>query len=378
MTRSAFAAGISALSLGAALSPCGPIGPAAAAEAVTLAPHRASYDVGLVDSSDNLLGVDGRIAVAMEQPGDCQSYGIDYRFVARFLKEQDIVVTDQQIRLTESRDGRHFDFNAESFVDSLPDSTTSGEATTDGKKTVVAYEEPEARDVTLPQSVFPLHHTKQIIEAAKAGVPIIESPVFQGDSDAEKNTTSTVIVTPLEPAELSSEIAGYGTTEEPRETVAPDAPIANGDDAMPEDGSAAPQDGEATPPDGDAETGHEGPGAAMDGQEQRGPAPDGAASPDASDAGPELGDPAAAPSADPSASEPAAIAERLAGLKAWRITEAFYNSDSDENGLPVFETTYTLFENGVTGNQVLKFDGYTLKARLASLEFEKAPRCPAD
>ncbi|TFF25248.1 DUF1849 family protein [Jiella endophytica] len=376
MTRSAFAAGISALSLGAALSLCDPIGPAAAAEAVTLAPHRASYDVGLVDSSDNLLGVDGRIAVAMEQPGGCQSYGIDYRFVARFLKEQDIVVTDQQIRLTESRDGRHLDFNAESFVDSLPDSTTSGKATTDGKKTVVAYEEPEARDVTLPQSVFPLHHTKQIIEAAKAGVPIIESPVFQGDSDPEKNTTSTVIVTPLEAAELSNEIAGYGTTEEPKEKAAPDAPIGNGDDAMPEDGSAAPQDGEATTPDGDAETGREGPAAAMDGQLDS--SPDGAASPDASDAGPEPGDPAAAPSPDPGASDPAAIAERLAGLKAWRITEAFYNSDSDENGLPVFETTYTLFENGVTGNQILKFDGYSLKARLASLEFEEAPRCPAD
>ena len=78
---------------------------------------------------------------------------------------------------------------------------------------------------------------------------------------------------------------------------------------------------------------------------------------------------------DSTAADPAAIAERLNGLKAWKITESFYNSDSDEDGLPVFETTYTLFENGVTGNQLLKYDGYTLKARLSSLELDTAPAC---
>ncbi len=331
---------------------------AEAAEPVTLTPHRASYEVALDQASEDLLGVDGRIAVDLSEPGDCKGYGIDYRFVARFLKDQEIVVTDQQIRLTESRDGKDFAFNAESFVDSLPDTTTSGTAKTAGGATVVTYEEPVEREIRLPVSTFPVHHTLHVVEAAKAGVPIFESHVFQGDADAEKIMTSTVVITPLGDDAIADEIAGYGAAS---------APKADADET-----------------DGAADDGAEA-GDAMRGEPfEDGALADGAADPqdDAAagrDASPETGQPEEPDAAamDPSASDPAAIAERLSGLKAWKITESFYNSDSDEDGLPVFETSYTLFENGITGNQLMKYDGYTLKARLSSLELETAPECPA-
>ncbi|MBP0615443.1 EipB family protein [Jiella mangrovi] len=325
---------------------------AAAGEAVLLAPHRASYDVGLGEGSDDLLGVDGRIAVDLSEPADCRGYGIAYRFVARFLKDQEAIVTDQQIRIDETRDGRHFRFDGQSFVDSLPDSTTSGEATTADGQTVVTFENPAPRDVTLPRSQFPVHHTRAIIAAAKAGRPIVETHVFQGDSDAEKNTTSTVIITPLDKAELASEIAGYGSTAKTGRATPPaaGAEAPGGDDLAPNDELA------------DEPAGEENGSAQIDGSAE-----------------PQDGQPNADVSRshdDADASEPAAIAAALKGLTAWRVTESFYNSDSDEDGLPVFETIYTLFENGVTGNQILKFDGYTLNARLASLELRGAPDCP--
>ena len=341
-------------------------------------PHQASYDVGLAEASDQLLGVQGKIAVAFTTPADCNAYGIAYRFVARFLKDQDIVVTDQQIRLNENRDGKHFRFTSESFVDSILDSTTRGEAFTADGKTTVTYEEPEAQAVSLPLSIFPIHHTRQIIESAEAGVPIMESHVFQGDADAEKNTTSTVIIMPLGEAELASEIAGYGRAAEPKA----DEPTVDGnDDAVPIDGPNAP----VTPPDGPQAGSEAQPnGAAPDAEtgEREGPAEPGLDSgPEApSDLTPPDGDAAAdmeiMPSdGDRTASEPAAIASRLKGLQAWRISESFYNSDSNENGLAVFQATYTLFENGVTGNQLLKFDGYMLRATLASLDVQDAPSC---
>lgn len=314
--------------------------PAGAAEPVQLAPHRAAYDVGLDQASEQLLGVDGKIAVALGETGDCGGYGIDYRFVARFIKDQEIVVTDQQVRLSESRDARSFGFDAESFIDSQPDTTTKGTATTSEDATVVTYDEPEAREITLPRSTFPVQHTREIIAAAKAGVPIIETPVFQGDADAEKHTTSTVIVMPLGKDELAAEIAGYGAR-----------PGQAADEALPtsSDGSDAAEPETATPEAGEPDG--EGPGGE--------------------------GDATSAAAEDPATSAPEAIAAGLAGLQAWRISESFYNSDSNENGLPVFETIYTLFENGVTGNQTLKFDGYTLKTRLVSLDLQEPAACPA-
>ncbi|ORE98096.1 DUF1849 family protein [Aurantimonas sp. 22II-16-19i] len=343
-------------------------GSAGAAEPVRLAPHRAAYDVGLDQASEQLLGVDGKIAVALNETGDCAGYGIDYRFVARFIKDQEIVVTDQQVRLSESRDARSFGFDAESFIDSQPDTTTKGTATISEDATVVAYDEPEAREVTLPRSTFPVQHTREIIAAAKAGVPIIESPVFQGDADAEKHTTSTVIVMPLGKDALAQEIAGYGA----RPGQAADEALPTGSDGPESDGSEAvtPEAGEreadapaSDAPDGDA-------AAAAPQDRAGGRADDGSEGKRADDA-------KIAESQDPAASAPEAIAARLAGLAAWRISESFYNSDSNENGLPVFETIYTLFENGVTGNQILKFDGYALKTRLVSLDMQAAAACPA-
>ena len=326
-------------------------------------PPAAAYDVGLDQASEQLLGVDGKIAVALGETGDCGGYGIDYRFVARFIKDQEIVVTDQQVRLSESRDARSFGFDAESFIDSQPDTTTKGTATTSEDATVVTYDEPEAREVTLPSSTFPVQHTREIIAAAKAGVPIIETPVFQGDADAEKHTTSTVIVMPLGKDELAQEIAGYGArpgqaADEALPTGPDGSDAAKPEAAMPEAGApeAAGTEGEAaTSATPDQAAGRSGDGS------------DGKRDDDAKIAGAE----------DPAASAPETIAAGLAGLQAWRISESFYNSDSNENGLPVFETIYTLFENGVTGNQTLKFDGYTLKTRLVSLDLQEPAACPA-
>ncbi|NDW04222.1 EipB family protein [Jiella pacifica] len=349
-----FLAGALAAAIGLAL----PGGAAEAAEPVALTPHRASYEVALDHASEDLLSVDGRIAVALSEPSDCTGYAIDYRFVARFLKDQEIVVTDQQIRLKESRDGKSFAFDAQSFVDSLPEMTTKGTATSTDEATVVTYKEPVPREVGLATSTFPVHHTRHVVEAAKAGVPIFESHVFQGDADAEKNMTSTVVVTPLGAEALAGEIAGYGAVAG-RKTDA--------------DGSGGVENERAGDGAGDAAAGEEPDGAAPDDE-----AAEAGNGPAATDDAPQAAETPAEPEAagsNSTAADPATIAERLDGLKAWKISESFYNSDSDEDGLPVFQTSYTLFENGVTGNQILKYDGYTLKARLSSLELETAPVC---
>lgn len=71
----------------------------------------------------------------------------------------------------------------------------------------------------------------------------------------------------------------------------------------------------------------------------------------------------------------AAIQKLLAGLASWRISEAYYNSDSDPDGMPVFETSYILYENGVSDALRLDFGTYVLAGSLSQLDLFDATRC---
>lgn len=70
------------------------------------------------------------------------------------------------------------------------------------------------------------------------------------------------------------------------------------------------------------------------------------------------------------ASEPnAAIRDRVEGLRSWRITESYFNDDSNGDGLPIFETRYRLYENGVTDELYMDFGDYALAGKLGRLEY---------
>ncbi|KQT83436.1 DUF1849 family protein [Aurantimonas sp. Leaf443] len=267
--RRTFATTLSLAALGVSALP---------SEAAALASHRASYELRLKGQSDELTGADGRIALEVSRP-DCKAYKLDYRFVARFQQEQELTVTDQRTTSVESLDGKTFSFETKTFIDSAADNEVRGTATTAGSQTVVALAEPETRQITIPAALFPMQHTGQLIEKAKAGQRIVETAIFDGDEDADKRLTSTAVI--------SARSA-----------------------------------------------------------------------------------PAAAPGAVP------AVVEKLKGLGAWRVSESFYNSDSDPDGMPIFETAYTLYENGVSDDLLLVFDGYTFEGDLATLDMLDSPACP--
>jgi hypothetical protein len=259
------------------------------AASADLALHRASYDLVLSQDASDIVGAEGRIAVEIK--ADCEAYDLDYRFVARFQQEQELVVTDQQTESRESLDGTWFEFETKTFVDSSPQDTVSGTATSEGGRTTVTFTQPGDHVVEIPLSLFPMQHTRSLIEKAQAGERIVETALFDGDDDPQKHLTSTAIIAPGGPARPGgSEAPATEPGEEP------------GTEARP--------------------------------------------------------------------------ADQLSELQSWRISESFYNTDSDGDGMPVFETAYTLYENGVSDDLVLRFDGYALEGGLASLELLDRPECP--
>lgn len=72
----------------------------------------------------------------------------------------------------------------------------------------------------------------------------------------------------------------------------------------------------------------------------------------------------------------AEIDKKLSGLKSWKIHESYYSKDSDPDGLPIFQTSYVLYENGVSDDLVLDYGSYALKGSLGELDLLAAPNCP--
>ncbi|MCW4114627.1 cell envelope integrity EipB family protein [Aurantimonas sp. MSK8Z-1] len=265
------------------------------AGAMDLASHRAVYDLTLGEKSSEVVGVDGRIALELTAE-TCGFVKLDYRFVARFQQDDDLVLTDQRTVTRESAAGDAMTFDTTTLIDGSRQSEVSGHANTEAGSTQVHYDQPVPRDLSLPASYFPIQHTRFLIAAAEAGESIVEAKLFDGNDDADKHLSSTAII---------------GKLIDPSSTGAGAAPA------------------------GETNAGETGAAAASD---------------------------------DPR--------QALAGLRAWPVHESFYNSDSDPDGLPVFSTSYVLYENGVSDRLVLDYGTYVLKGDLARLSLLEPQPCP--
>lgn len=170
--------------------------PAGPVLAVELTPHRGVYDLSLAEHTLGLTGVEGRIAIDLAAP-TCEAYDLDYRFVARFGEEGETTLTDQRIVASEGRDGTSYDFTATSLVDGIEQSRVEGSARTTADETRVEMRQPVARAFEIPAALFPLGHTRHIIERARAGERIVQSPLYDGDVEGDDVLTTTAIITPL-------------------------------------------------------------------------------------------------------------------------------------------------------------------------------------
>ncbi|SKA33591.1 EipB family protein [Consotaella salsifontis] len=65
----------------------------------------------------------------------------------------------------------------------------------------------------------------------------------------------------------------------------------------------------------------------------------------------------------------------LAGLKSWYVDESYYSSESNADGMPIFHSTYRLYQNGVSDDIVLDYGSYALKGSLSRLDYLQPKPC---
>jgi hypothetical protein len=160
------------------------------AQAVTLASHRAIYDleVSRVDSSSGYSNVEGRLAYEVTGSA-CEGWAVNYRIANRYVQpEKAAQLLDTQLTTWESGDGLEMNLSQKQFVDSNLDSEErlNVKRPKAGSEAIGVMTKPKDLEFTVsPEAVFPSTHQTRLLDQAAKGITRDVSLVFDG-SDGEK------------------------------------------------------------------------------------------------------------------------------------------------------------------------------------------------
>jgi EipB-like len=177
----------------------GPIAP------ITLVPHRAIYDLSLGDTRGNsqVAGVRGRILYDFDGNA-CQGYSLEFRQVSELdTGEGKVSTSDLRSTTWEGADAKAFKFTSQNFVDENLVDSVDGHAEHDATKTAVDLDKPQQKTLDLAAGVvFPTEHMVRVINAARAGMNVLDFPVYDGSETGDKVfDTLTVIGRKIAPGD---------------------------------------------------------------------------------------------------------------------------------------------------------------------------------
>lgn len=171
----------------ASLAPDGSPG-AQPASGIALAPHRAIYDLKLVNSRGRraIEAVKGRIVYDFSG-NDCEGYALGFRQVTELDSgEGKSVISDLRSTTWEDGNGKSFRFNFQNFLDRKMVDAADGRAQRVDGSVKVTLTKPADKSFDLGDVVFPTEHMRRIIRAAKAGEKLLEIAVYDGSENGEK------------------------------------------------------------------------------------------------------------------------------------------------------------------------------------------------
>jgi EipB-like len=252
------------------------------AQAVTLASHRAIYDleVARLDSGSGYSNVEGRLAYEVTGSA-CEGWAVNYRIANRYvLPEKPAQILDTQLTTWESGDGLEMNLSQKQFVDSSLDSeerikVKRPKAGVEGHGEMT---KPKDEEFTVaPEALFPSTHQTKLLNAALKGETRDVSMVFDG-SDGSKSYKA---------------ISFIGKKREPG-TFAVD--------------------------------------------------------------------------------KENAVTEPLRLIASWPMTVSYYPADGNAD-TPSYQSSFNMYENGVSTDLVLDYGTYALKGKLSKLDMLKTDTC---
>jgi hypothetical protein len=164
---------------------------------VTLVPHRAVYDLKLVESRGKASVQNARGRILYDFAGNsCDGYTLQFRQVSELdTGEGRTMMSDLRSTTWEEGSAKAFRFNSQNFLNEQAVDSVDGRGERQSDGIVVTLSKPQEKKLNLDAGIaFPNEHMRRIIEAGRAGKTVLEVSVFDGSETGEKvYNTLTVI-----------------------------------------------------------------------------------------------------------------------------------------------------------------------------------------
>jgi hypothetical protein len=173
--------------------------------AVSLATHRAVYDLKLSTTRGKraMNAVRGRILYDFSGSA-CEGYALQFRQVSELDSgEGKVIVSDLRATSWEEGAGKRLRFHSQNYFDEALRDSVDGQAERDGDGIAVELKEPGEKKLDMKNElVFPTEHVRRIIAAARDGKTLMQISVYDGSDTGEKlYDTLTVIGKAIAPDE---------------------------------------------------------------------------------------------------------------------------------------------------------------------------------
>ncbi len=249
-----------------------------------LVPHRAVYDVTLIDSSkrSGIKSMQGRIVYEL-RGNECEGISLKYRFLTRVSTGKDEFLSDQHTSTYESADGKNFSFDIKSFLNEQLEENTSGRASLTSTGLSVILKKPKPQTFEFTKARFLSSYLVKLIELAGSGEHFLRSDLYDGSEGGDETIVTSSVIS--------------------KEKSVSDAKDLKAD-----------------------------------------------------------------------------LVEKFSGKKAWAISMSYFDKglDATSEHLPIYESSFLLFDNGISTDLVMRYPDYTLEGKLVELEEFTQSACKKD
>ncbi|MFQ5973265.1 MAG: EipB family protein [Alphaproteobacteria bacterium] len=194
--------------------------PAAVAHAVELAPHRAVYELRMttVEPSSGVVG--GHGAMSLDWTLSCTGWTVNQRLRLMLQPEAGpLLDTEVSFSSFESGDGLRYRFSSRTMRNGQVVDEFRGRAERSeiGAPGIANYSVPEGAEQDLPAgTVFPMEHTRLLLEAAEQGERRLFRRLFDGPRPSESPFDANALILGGPHADESGPGSGMGPITEHR------------------------------------------------------------------------------------------------------------------------------------------------------------------
>lgn len=162
---------------------------------VPLIGHRAVYDLKLAQTRGKQAMESVRGRILYDFTGNaCEGYALNFRQVTELESEGKQAVSDLRSTNWEEGSGKSFRFTTRNLLDNREIENTEGHGERADGKVTITLTKPDQKRLDAGDVIFPSDHMRRIVQAARAGKPLLEIGTYDGAENGERIYNSLTVI----------------------------------------------------------------------------------------------------------------------------------------------------------------------------------------